>query len=173
MLNGGSGEPFGVTKMLRTFALAAALAACAVLGARADGDPKNEGNDLLLRASPTEQAAMLAHVVRAGPDGESCVGQTAFYQGNKDTKPPTPGKKRAKAIKGDEGSAFWSVRCTSGRAYQVMAAGRQRQPTGLRRVGATRHRAGVLPKVLSPRKQCSGKPIRRLPQRRAVRRGSV
>jgi hypothetical protein len=106
--------------MLRTFALAAALAACAVLGARADGDPKNEGNDLLLRASPTEQAAMLAHVVRAGPDGESCVGQTAFYQGNKDTKPPTLGKKRAKAIKGDEGSAFWSVRCTNGKAYQVM-----------------------------------------------------
>jgi hypothetical protein len=106
--------------MLRTFALAAALAACAVLGARADGDPKNEGNDLRPRASPTEQAAMLAHVVRAGPDGESCVGQTAFYQGNKDTKPPTPGKKRAKAIKGDEGSAFWSVRCTNGKAYQVM-----------------------------------------------------
>jgi hypothetical protein len=59
-------------------------------------------------------------VVRAGPDGESCAGQTGFYQGNKDTKPPTPGKKRAKAIKGDEGSAFWSVRCTNGKAYQVM-----------------------------------------------------
>jgi hypothetical protein len=86
----------------------------------ADGDPKNEGNDLLLRASPAEQAAMLARVVRAGPEGESCIGQTAFYQGNKDTKPPTPGKRRVKVMKGDEGIALWSVRCTNGKAYQVM-----------------------------------------------------
>jgi hypothetical protein len=63
---------------------------------------------------------MLGRVVRAGSVGDSCVGQTAFYQGNKDTKPPTPGKERAKAIKGDEGSAFWSVRCTNGKTYQVM-----------------------------------------------------
>jgi ribosomal protein L40E len=86
----------------------------------ADGDPKNEGNDLLIRASPAKQAAMLASVVRSGPEGESCIGQTAFYQGKQDTKPPTPGKRRVKVMKGDEGSAFWSVRCTNGKAYQVM-----------------------------------------------------
>jgi hypothetical protein len=87
----------------------------------AAGDPKNEANDLLLHASPSEQATMLAGVVRAGPEGEPCVGKSAFYQGNKDTKPHhAPGKRELKGISGDGGSAIWSVRCTNGKAYSVL-----------------------------------------------------
>jgi hypothetical protein len=72
---------------------------------------------MLLHASPKERAAMLANIVRAGSDGEPCIGQLAFYHGNTDAMSAADKKG---LMKGNENSATWDVRCTNGKAYQVL-----------------------------------------------------
>jgi hypothetical protein len=93
------------------------IIAIAVCVARAEDDLKNPGNNVLLHASPKQRAAMLANVVRAGADGEPCIGELAFYRGNTDAM-PAPQKKSL--MKGNENSAIWDVRCTNGKAYEVL-----------------------------------------------------
>jgi len=62
----------------------------------------NDQGEWLLKQTPSEQAALLARRVTASV-GEECIGKDAFYQGT-----------------GYDGSsAYWSVRCTNGRKYQV------------------------------------------------------
>ncbi len=65
----------------------------------AHGD--NSPNDYLLSITPGAQAKMLGSVV-----GVHCVGQTAFYMGIGET-----------GISEDK--AFWSVRCTDRREFNV------------------------------------------------------
>jgi hypothetical protein len=67
----------------------------------ARGQAENSANDYLLVSKPEERAKRLGNVV-----GEGCVGKTTFYGGI-----GTKGFAKNKA--------FWSVRCTDGRAFMV------------------------------------------------------
>ena len=62
--------------------------------------PRNVANDHILSLTKQQQARILGSAV-----GKSCVGKSAFFMGL-----------------GDEGSAFWSVRCANGRTYVVAIA---------------------------------------------------
>ena len=61
----------------------------------------NPANDYLFSITPAAQAAMLGKVV-----GTGCVGRTAFYMGIGET-----GFAKDKA--------FWSLRCSDGREFEV------------------------------------------------------
>ncbi len=61
----------------------------------------NGSNDYLLSLSKPGQADMLGKVV-----GEGCKGQTPFYKGTGNS-----------GI--SKGLAYWDVRCTDGRTYEV------------------------------------------------------
>jgi hypothetical protein len=96
------------------------LACCVALAsplASAEDDPKNPGNNMLLHAPPNQRAAMLANIVRAGADGEPCIGELAFYRGNTDAMPAAQKKS---LMRGNENSAIWDVQCTNGKAYEVL-----------------------------------------------------
>jgi hypothetical protein len=61
---------------------------------------RNTTNEHLMSLTKQQQARLLGTAV-----GESCVGKSAFFMGI-----------------GDNGSAFWSVRCADGRTYAVAIA---------------------------------------------------
>jgi len=62
--------------------------------------PRNAANERILSLPAHQQARVMGTAI-----GKSCVGKTAFFMGL-----------------GDEGSAFWSVRCANGRTYAVAVA---------------------------------------------------
>jgi hypothetical protein len=61
----------------------------------------NVAHDQLLALGPNERAVALAKVV-----GEGCVGEYAFFMG----------------LANDTKNAFWSVRCTNGKSYEVQVS---------------------------------------------------
>lgn len=82
---------------LRVFIILGLLAVWSVGALASD----NRSNDYLLSLSKSDQAKMLGQVA-----GEGCVGRTPFYQGT-----GTTGLAK--------GLAYWSIRCTDGRSYEV------------------------------------------------------
>lgn len=62
---------------------------------------QNEGNDRLLAKSADDQALYLGVVA-----GSGCRGRYAFYMGSSPT----------------DHSAYWSVRCSNGRSYEIQIA---------------------------------------------------
>jgi hypothetical protein len=71
-------------------------------------------NEWLLTRTPTDQAEWLALVVSSSV-GEECSGKDVFYQG----------------LSSDGLSAYWSVRCTNGREYQVTLRGHAKDTTSV------------------------------------------
>ena len=99
---GGTGTGFGVV-----LAIVTGLAALVLIGRSSQGaeipanssvgtNAGNAANDHMLALPAAQQATALGRIV-----AERCVGIEAFYQG---------------MVKGQ---AFWSVRCSSGEAYQI------------------------------------------------------
>jgi hypothetical protein len=99
---GGTGTGFWVV-----LAIVTGLAALVLIGRSSQGteitanssvatNPGNAANDHMLALTAAQQATALGRIV-----AERCVGIEAFYQG---------------MVKGQ---AFWSVRCSSGEAYQI------------------------------------------------------
>ena len=79
---------------------AAAPANAAAKTGSDEAPARNVANDRILSLTKQQQARILGSAV-----GKSCVGKSAFFMGL-----------------GDEGSAFWSVRCANGRTYVVAIA---------------------------------------------------
>ncbi|HVC54602.1 MAG TPA: hypothetical protein VND95_01525 [Stellaceae bacterium] len=83
-------------------ALAAALFAAGPAAAAAQPAPSlNPANDKLLKMSPSERSAALAHIV-----GHWCIGTEAFLMG---VVSAGPGR----------GNAYWSLRCVDASAWAV------------------------------------------------------
>jgi len=83
-------------------AIAASLIAASAEGAaQRPAKSANPGNDKLVKMSPPERAATLAHAV-----GNWCIGTETFLMGVE-----TSGKAA--------GNAYWSLRCADGTAWAV------------------------------------------------------